>query len=141
MDLIDFDCPIDVIPGRRVVVSTSIPAPIQETVVVRPSAATAYLAKPTEDWSPAELRDYVVHQIETRHGPFPRDEVKEMAIFKSFASRWPEQRAQAIARFAFEIAGGYWKGSPIKITRFCKASDTYFAAEIDKRLQAAQANT
>lgn len=138
-DLIDFDCPIDVTPGRRIVVSTDV-QPVTERVVVRPSAATAYLATDTEQWTWSELRDYVVHQIETIHGPFPRDTIKENSIFKSFAKRHGD-KATAIARFAFEIAGGYWKGSPITLIRFCKASDPYFASAIVTRLAAAQPNT
>jgi hypothetical protein len=40
-----------------------------------------------------------------------------------------------IAKFAFEILDGRWRGAPVKITRFCKASDPYFAQPIDEYLR------
>ena len=107
---------------------------IEETVTVtrQPSMTSkAYVGK--TDWGWDDLRDYVVGQIEERFGAFPRDSRKEAGIFKSFLSRYPD-KAQQIARFAFEVSDGRWKGSPISVNRFCRGSDPYFADVIAERL-------
>ena len=88
-----------------------------------------------DHWAWSDLRDYVVSQIETRFGAFPRDAKKEAGIFKSFLARHGDD-AVAIARFAFEVEDGYWAGAPISVNRFCKASDPYFAEKIKPRMVA-----
>lgn len=108
---------------------------IQERVTIRPlapvtpNAKTTHLAVSGDQWGWAELRDYVVSSIEKITGPFPRNETKEMGIFKSFVSRWGSD-ATPIARYAFETMGGFWKNAPVSVSRFCKASDPYFAQPI-----------
>ena len=130
----NFDDAIDLAQTRTVTVRTPVQQ-VEQTVSVLPrSEAVAYVAKSAEHWSWDDLRDYVVGAIEHRFGPFPRNAVKEAGIFKSFIARYPEH-APAIARYAFETVGGYWMGAPIAITRFCKASDVYFAGPILARLQ------
>lgn len=119
---------------QTVRVHTPLPE-VVEQITVRPAytAPTAHLAKEDADWNWGDLRDYVIGQIESRVGIFPRDHHKEMGIFKSFAARWQDQ-ALPIARYAFESMNGYWRGAPVKVTRFCKASDEYFAKPIAEHL-------
>lgn len=97
--------------------------------------SATHLLKQDSDWDAADLRNYVMGEIERYHGPQVRNAVKENAIFKGFLSRWPNE-AVAIARFAFEVQRGLWNRSPISVNRFCAASDTYFAAKIVERLSA-----
>ena len=132
MTLKNFDTELDT-QGTSRIIRTTTEVVVEESVQVihRPSTSRAYLGKSEWDW--ADLRDYVVAQIEERFGPFPRDSRKESGIFKSFLARWPEQ-AQAIARFAFEVEDGRWAGAPISVNRFCKGSDPYFAEKIVARL-------
>lgn len=84
----------------------------------------------TETWGWRELRDYVVTKTTEINGPFPRNEVKEASIFKAFLTRWGPEKSQLIARLAFESHGGLWRGAPIRVERFCRSSDPYFAALI-----------
>lgn len=106
---------------------------VRETVRVTPVAAASYLLKADEDWTAENLRDYVMGQIEQFHGPQLRNPMKEGAIFKSFLGRYGD-KAVKIARFAFEVERGMWHRAPISATRFCKASDQYFADVIAERL-------
>lgn len=108
---------------------------VAEEVTVTPvaSAAASYAMKAESSWGWSDLRDYVIREIESRHGPQVRDPKKEAGIFKGFMSRWPEQ-AVAIARSAFEVHDGMWRNAPISVNRFCKASDPYFSAVIAERL-------
>jgi hypothetical protein len=121
---------------------TTQPKPVAEATVVqvapvlaqtvsvrRPETRTSDLGVDSTEWGWQQLRDYVVRSIEAVHGPFPRDAAKEASIFKSFASRWGAL-AGPIAEAAFSVFNGRWKGSPVSVTRFCKASDEYFAREI-----------
>jgi hypothetical protein len=104
---------------------------VGETVTVHqltPPPVTHVMTEQSR-WSWQELRDYVVGRIIATHGPYPRNDKKEMGIFKSFADRWGPD-APDIAKFAFEQMGGYWKNAPISVNRFCKASDPYFATPI-----------
>lgn len=104
------------------------------TITPRPSTtAQAYLARQDEQWSWEDLRDYVVTKIQEIHGPQPRDHFKEMGTFKGFLSRW-EEMAPAIARYAFEVEGGWWRSAPISTGRFAKGSDPFFSAVILDRL-------
>lgn len=136
--LLFFPSPVDTQQqAEPVVLRVHTPVPvITEEVVIRSvaPAPTAHLAVGDDAWSWQELRSYVVRSIEATIGLFPRDELKEAAIFKAFCSRWPED-APAIARYAFETMNGYWKGAPVGVTRFCKASDEYFGVPIVKALR------
>jgi len=80
-----------------------------------------------EDWDWRALRDYVVRRSTEIHGPAPSNPAKEAAIIKAFISRWGPQRSGAIARCAFEVYGGFWRGAPIRVERFSKGSDPFFA--------------
>lgn len=133
----NFDTELD-LHGVTKMVTTSTTSVVTEVVVEEsvtvtrhPSTSRAYLGK--TEWAWDDLRDYVVAEIETRFGAFPRDSRKESGIFKSFLARWGSQ-AQAIARFAFEVEDGRWGGAPISVNRFCKGSDPYFAEKIVARL-------
>ena len=123
----------DLAPATRTAPALSVEIREAVTVTPRPSQSRAFVAKTDDAWDWSDLRDYSIAQIEERFGPFPRDAKKEAGIFKSFLARHGEQ-ASAIARFAFEVEGGYWAGAPISVNRFCKASDPYFADKIKPRL-------
>lgn len=114
--------------------------PVDPGTIVVPTASTvptiqarSDLLTDAADWSWQQLRDYVVAQIIDRHGPFPRDAVKEAGVFKGFSARWGRQ-AGPIAVVAFETFHGVWRSAPIAITRFAKGSDPFFAAVIAARL-------
>jgi hypothetical protein len=89
-----------------------------------------YKAKEASAWNWSDLRDYIVEQIEQRHGPQVRDALKESGICKAFIARWGIEDAVAIARAAFEVHDGMWRNAPISISRFAKGSDPYFASVI-----------
>ena len=89
------------------------------------TAPTADLALDDAAFGPAEVLTYVAREIESRFGPFPRSPHKEKAIFARFCAHYGEW-ALPIARHAFQAKGGYWKGAPVSMTRFCKGSDPYF---------------
>lgn len=110
---------------------------VETTVVRRPSEARTHLLKSDDKWGWEELRDYVVEQIEDRSGPFPRDGMREAAIFKRFCDTWKAE-APAIARYAFEVHDGRWAGAPIRIQRFCRGSDEFFARPIQEKILAAR---
>jgi hypothetical protein len=109
---------------------------ITEKVEVSPSRPASYLIKPDSVWGWQELRDYVVAQIEALFGPSPRDLRKEKSIFSSFIDRFGTD-APRIARYAFESPAtkGLWGNAPIRVTRFTRASDEWFAVPILDRLQ------
>lgn len=110
-------------------VTTSVTISDEITVKPRMSQSRTFAGKPDQDWTWADLRDYVVAEIEKRQGPLRRDSYKECGIFKGFLARWG-LRAPAIARAAFERYDGSWAGEPIGILRFCKGSDPYFSTVI-----------
>lgn len=120
--------------AERPVVVTDAPV-VVETVTVTPKASIAagYLTKPDSEWEWDDLRDYVIHEIETRHGVQPRDQRKESGIFKSFLSRYGD-KAVPVTRAAFEVFDGVWRSAPITVNRFCKASDPFFGDVLLKRL-------
>lgn len=128
MTLRNFDTELDQ-QGVSRLVKTTTEVMVEESVTVTPrrSESRAFVGK--TEWAWDDLRDYVVTNIEERFGPFPRDARKESGIFKSFLARHGDQ-AQAIARYAFEVADGRWAGAPISVNRFCKNSDPYFAEVI-----------
>lgn len=132
--MLDFGLGLDVKPAT-IQVQDVVPE-VQETVTVTPVASkgTSFVMKDDVVWGWVELRDYVVSEIEKRHGPQVRDPRKEAAIFKAFMSRWPTQ-AVAIAKVAFgPINDGMWHHAPISVNRFCIASDPYFSTVIASRL-------
>lgn len=127
----------DLKPAGRVMktaVVTEAPAVVETVTVTRvPDASSGYLTKPDSQWGWEDLRDYVIHEIEARHGVQPRDFRKESGIFKSYLARYGDN-AVPIARLAFEVFNGMWSSAPITVTRFCKGSDPYFSDVILKRL-------
>jgi len=131
--MLDFD---SVVETRKATKSAPPKAQVVErtTVTTRPAEVEkAYLVRQDEQWGWEDLRDYVVNQILTIHGPQPRDHYKEMGIFKGFLARWGGL-ASAIARHAFEVERGMWRSAPISVSRFTKGNDAYFAEVIAKRL-------
>lgn len=119
-------------------VAVAVPAPqpvISETVTAtpRPSASATHKLTDEQDWDWSHFRDYVITEIEKAHGPQPRNPKKEKAIFTSFLARYGAD-AMVIAKQAFEVYKGYWGNGPIAVTRFCKASDPYFADKILERI-------
>lgn len=134
MTLIDFGLSQSPTAPTRQRLSVVQTAPVVvEEVILKPSVAAGYVMKSDESWGWQELRDYVIREIERRHGPQVRNPKTESSIFKSFITRWPDQ-AVAIAKTAFEVHNGMWRNAPISVNRFCKASDEYFAAVIAKNL-------
>lgn len=158
--MLNFDTELDRAGTRRIVKAVTAVPTIKETVSVRPiehapepsvqppaqpnyyqesaaaapaSTQTSYVARDTDQWTWQDVRDYVVREIEQRFGTFPRDLVKESGIFKSFASRWGS-KAGLIAKCAFEVHDGMWRGAPISVTRFTKGSDPYFSEKLAERL-------
>jgi hypothetical protein len=102
---------------------------VTERVEVTPARSVSYKLKPDNEWGWEELRDYVVDQVEQHFGLFPRDLPKEVSIMKSFTERFGHD-APRIARTAYEVYKGYWGGAPIRISRFTRASDEWFARVI-----------
>lgn len=107
---------------------------ITQQVAVTPEVSRSDMLVGTEQWTWAEFRDYVVAQITERFGAFPRDARTEHAIFKRFFGEYGTD-AIAVAKFAFgPVCDGWWRGAPISVNRFCKASDPYFVQPILERL-------
>lgn len=129
--------PVDSRPGLPVApepTSTTEAPVIVQTVTLTQTPARSDLLAASEDWTWVELRDYVVSEITSRFGAFPRDARKEHGIFSRFLNAYGAD-AVAIAKFAFgPTCDGWWGRAPISINRFCKASDPYFAAPILERL-------
>lgn len=122
------------IPAVRETLTVTRPEPVAAPVQSR-EARTTDVGKDPHAWSWEDLRNYVVREIETRFGEFPKDPIRLRAIFYSFHQRHGEL-AGPIAKAAFELHGGRWKGAPVSVTRFCKGSDQYFAIPIKERLPA-----
>lgn len=116
-------------------VVTEAPVVVEKVTVTRVRDTSAgYLTKPDAGWAWDDLRDYVVHEIEARHGAQARDFRKESGIFKGFLSRYGDQ-AVPIARLAFSpVFDGMWRSAPIAVTRFTKGSDPYFGDILLQRL-------
>lgn len=129
--LMNFDTDLD----RAGVTRQTKVSVVTETVTAhRPTEARTFLLGQEASWDWRQLRDYVVAEIEVRQGPgtFERGP-REYGIFTAFCGRWGAQ-AGSIARYAFEVCDGMWRGQPISITRFTKNSDPYFASVIAERL-------
>lgn len=107
--------------------------PVVEQVVLRPSQSAGFVMRTEGEWGWSDLRDYVIREIEARHGVQVRNPKTEASIFRSFITRYPETYV-AIAKAAFEVHNGMWRNAPISVNRFCKASDPYFADVIVKNL-------
>lgn len=101
--------------------------PVQRTI---PSTGATHLMAQPGGWDWEAMRDYVIGEIERRFGPSPRNPAKESGIFKGFINRHGSVLAEKIARAAFEVHNGMWRGAPIGIGRFSQNSDPYFASII-----------
>lgn len=117
----------------------TVEAPVQpsQRVTVAPvgSVSSAHVLKTeSSEWTWEDLRNYVISEAERRFGPQLRDPAKESGIFKSFIKRYGAD-AVVIAQAAFLIYNGMWNSAPITPTRFCKASDEYFADVILARVK------
>ena len=88
----------------------------------------------TDSWTWEGLRDYLVSKITDVTGQRPTmGDLQMSGICKGFIRRWGDQ-APVIAKAAFELHKGYWRGAPIQITRFTESNDIYFANVIAQRL-------
>lgn len=130
--MLDFGASTTPVRNPRAVIVQEAPV-VEEVVTAKPSQAAGYVMRSEDMWGWQDLRDYVIREIESRHGPQVRNPKTEASIFKSFISRWPDQ-AVSIAKAAFEVHDGMWRNAPISVNRFCKASDEYFASVIAKNL-------
>lgn len=121
-------------PTRQPAPATTTAPTIVQKVAVEHTPSRTDLLVDADEWTWAELRDYVVAEIISRFGPFPRDSRKEYAIFNRFFSAYGKDGI-AVAKYAFGPAcDGWWGKAPISINRFCKASDPYFVKPILDRL-------
>lgn len=100
---------------------------VYERVTVTPVEP---IEPPPLPWSWEDMRDYVMSQVESRHGPQLRDEAKEQAVFQGFLNRWGQEDAAVIAVASFEICDGMWANAPITRDRFKAVSDSFFGARI-----------
>ena len=131
------DLPADTVHAQVTVMSVApaemtfaMASPARLDAVVAPSTGCADMVG-GEPWE--IVRDYVVRKIEERWGRFPRNPVKEAAVFRSFIDRWGDQ-ALRIAQVACEDFGCQWRSAPISINRFCRGSDPWFASVIAQRI-------
>lgn len=106
---------------------------VTQRVTVQQVPSRTDLTLDEQQWGWSELRDYVVAQIIAHHGPFPRDSKKEYGIFNRYFKEHGQAGIQ-VAKAAFEVYNGYWRGAPISINRFSKGSDPYFVEPILARL-------
>lgn len=125
-DLLDFEAEIDIHPETRIVRAVTRVPVVVERVRIHQENPT-YIANPEAEWDWRDLRAYVVTQIQDRFGAFPRNEMKEIGIFKGFLNRHGAGTAARIAKHVFEIENGRWRGAPVRVSRFCAISDPYFA--------------
>lgn len=102
---------------------------VEEKVTVQQVPARTDMLKAEENWTWQELRDYVCSQIIALHGPFPRNAKKEYGIFNRFLNEHGTNGI-LVAKAAFEIYNGWWRGAPISINRFARGSDPYFVEPI-----------
>lgn len=132
--MLDFD--IDLTTSQLVVPTTEVQEAVPEVreQVRVVTHAAGFKAKEPALWNWSDLRDYILVQIEQRHGPQVRDSRKESGIIKGFISRWGIEKAVAIAQTAFDVHDGMWRNAPISITRFSKNCDPYFASIIASNL-------
>jgi hypothetical protein len=140
--LLNFDTELDHTIARKIVKKKPevITPEVTEVKTAAPSTKTAFMTRSEDNWDWRDLRDYVVREIESRFGIFPRNLVKESGIFKSFCTRWGA-KAPLIAKAVFEGHDGMWMGAPVSINRFTINSDPYFAEVIDKNFLGKQGET
>jgi hypothetical protein len=141
MALMNFDVPAT---ERQHTVTVPDTAPVVSQTVSVVSERRTHLVTESEQWSWSQLRDYVVHEIESRFGAIPgRDPVRESGIFKRFVSArkpdgsggWGELAGPiAVHAFTQDNGSGFWANAPISTTRFCRNSDPFFASVIADRL-------
>lgn len=122
--MINFETELDLVGGTKLIRDT-VPI-VTDTLTVRREERTTDAGKDAATWTWEDLRSYVVREIEQRFGAFPRDPLKEKAIFSGFVKRHGD-KAGPIAKFAFELCDGVWRNAPVAVQRFCKNSDPYFA--------------
>jgi hypothetical protein len=140
--LIAFDSELDQLGVQSVVVQRNDRVMVTSTTTAIDTRVIHILTE-DDQWDWRGIRDYVHDQICRIHGNFPpMPAAQEAGIFKSFLGRWPSDDFPAvtgarIARYAFEVEGGWWYGAPIGYGRFTKASDGYFAQPIATKLAAA----
>lgn len=135
--------PVDQRGVQRAGASPSFPAQQQavsaapqivQSVTVEHTPSRSDLLVGTDEWTWAELKDYVAAEIISRFGPFPRVARKEFGIFSRYLNEYGAHGI-AVARYAFgPVCDGWWGQAPISINRFCKASDPYFTRPILDRL-------
>jgi hypothetical protein len=104
-----------------------------------PVQASSDALRADENWTADDLRTYVLRKIEERHGAQPdHGHPKMRAIFNRFYEAWGAVDAARIARYAFEgqARPGFWKGAPIKATRFTRGNDEWFARAILDQINA-----
>lgn len=139
--LMAFDSELDQLGVQNVKVQRSTIAVTSKTQAI--DVRVIHILQEDDQWDWRGIRDYVHDQICRLHGDFPpMTAVQESGIFKSFLGRWPNDdfpkiTGPAIARYGFEIEGGWWYGAPIGYGRFTKASNGYFAVPIATKLTAA----
>jgi hypothetical protein len=111
---------------------TSTSAGVQPRARQAPVQASADALRADANWTADDLRTYVLRKVEERHGPQPdHGHPKMHSIFNKFHEVWGADAAR-IARYAFEgqARPGFWKGSPIKATRFTQGNYEWFAKAI-----------
>ncbi len=128
---------LEIIKDREATkISTRVPS-VRTKVATETVTRRTDLLTPVEQWTWAELRDYVIGKITEIHGPTPRNVPKENAIFTRFAGKYGPL-AGPIARYALEVQPnpGFWGGkhTPIAVGRFSKACDESFADVIAAKI-------
>ena len=93
------------------------------------AAQAARTARPPGAWSAADVGAYITEEILRAHGPqLPAREAQ--AVLQAFCQRFTVPVAARIARAAFEIYRGMWRGAPITRRRFGATNDPFFAEPI-----------
>ena len=93
------------------------------------AAQAARTARPPGAWSAADVGAYITEEILRAHGPqLPAREAQ--AVLQAFCQRFTIPVAARIARAAFEVYGGMWRGAPVTWRRFGATNDPFFAEPI-----------
>jgi hypothetical protein len=115
------------VPVAPVRACESLNATLSVTPVSPAQAARA--ARPPEDWSATDVTAYITEEIVRVHGPqLPAREAT--AVLQAFCQRFTVPVAARIARAAFEVYGGMWRGAPVTWRRFGATNDAFFAEPI-----------
>ena len=89
----------------------------------------------TTDWGWEQLSDYLNEQIRQVTGAAPNVEAFKMkSVCMGFVRRWGPD-ARVIAEAAFGAYRGFWRSSPIGLSRFTEAQDDYFAKPILEQIR------